>query len=422
MIRYAATIFVSAFLLFLVQPMVARFILPWFGGSSLVWTTCMLFFQVALVFGYAYSHLITQRLTPRQQWGLHTTLLALAILTLPIRPFDYWKPSDSSLPTLRILALLLMSVGLPFFLLATTGPLVQAWQARTHPNRSPFRLFALSNFASLAALLSYPFVFERYITLDSQSWAWSVIFVLFCILAILSGRQFYFVSKGTPNAERPRPENSPPPQSDKVGWVRMTAWLLLPMLASIQLLATTNLMTQEIGSLPFLWIVPLSLYLISFVICFDHQRWYVRPVFFGLFFGGAIYSGFVLEAGILAPILAQLFGYTAVCFGASMCCHGELARLKPGTEHLTMFYLMIAIGGALGGLFVAVIAPLIFVGYYEFQFGLVLAIVCTLLAYVIEYRRSNEKKTWMARTVCVVSVLMGLIAMFFVGLGCDRLA
>jgi hypothetical protein len=413
MIRYAATIFVSAFLLFLVQPMVARFILPWFGGSSLVWTTCMLFFQVSLVFGYAYSHFITRRLTPTQQWGLHTLLLFLAVLLLPIKPYDYWKPTDSAFPTLRILTLLSVSVGLPFFLLATTGPLIQAWQGKTHPDRSPFRLFALSNFASLAALLSYPFFFERYFTLNAQSWAWSLTFFLFAILAFLSGRQFCGGSDRSQQTEQAK--NSHDVKPAKIGWVRLTAWLLLPMLASIQLLATTNLMTQEIGSLPFLWIVPLSLYLISFVICFDHQRWYVRPLFFGLFFGAAIYSGFVLEAGIKASILAQVIGYTAVCFGASMCCHGELARMKPGVDHLTMFYLLIAIGGALGGLFVAVVAPQIFIGYYEFQLGMILVIVCALLAYVIEYRSQNPSSEWGARTRCFSTVLVGLVAVFFVG-------
>jgi len=387
MVLYAATIFVSAFLLFQVQPMVARFILPWFGGSSLVWTTCMLFFQSALVCGYAYAHLMNQRMKPRTQWISHMILLVAAICFLPIRPTDFWKPEDASMPTARILALLAVSVGLPFFLLSMTGPLLQSWQSKTHPDRSPYRLFALSNFASLAALISYPFLIERYMTVDAQSWMWSGGFALFALLAICTGARFAKV-----NVDEPVPVDvttEKPARRQPISPARWLLWMILPMLASIQLLATTNLMTQEIGSLPFLWIVPLSLYLISFIICFDHPRWFWRPFFYLLFFASAIASAFVLEAGAEVPILMQIIGYSAVCFGAAMCCHGELARSKPDNEHLTMFYLLISVGGALGGVFVAVIAPRIFVRYYEFQIGIIAAILFCLLAYGMQAARQS---------------------------------
>ena len=421
MIRYAATIFVSAFLLFQVQPMVARFILPWFGGSSLVWTTCMLFFQTVLVLGYAYAHFVTRRLTPTQQWILHTILLGIAVLCLPVRPTDYWKPLDSAMPTWRILTLLTVSVGLPFFLVSTTGPLIQAWQSKTHPGRSPFRLFALSNFASLLALISYPFVFERWFVVNTQSWIWSITFGVFAVLAFLCGRQFSNSAKATQQAS---PQDEAIVKSEKISKMRFALWLLLPMLASVQLLATTNLMTQEIGSLPFLWIVPLSLYLISFIICFDHSRWYFRPVFFLLFFGGTVYSSLVLEAGVDVPIQMQIIGYSLICFGASMCCHGELALSKPGPEHLTMFYLMVSIGGALGGVFVALVAPHIFVGYYEFQVGLLLAILCCLIAYGIHVRagripKFEDSETASSQqvgnlTIYAVTLFLGLLTCFFV--------
>ncbi len=422
MIRYAATIFVSAFLLFQVQPMVARFILPWFGGSSLVWTTCMLFFQSALVMGYAYSHFVTQRLSPRQQWILHSLLLGVAILLLPVKPTDYWKPLDGTLPTVRILALLAVSVGLPFFLLSTTGPLIQAWQSQTHPDRSPFRLFALSNLASLTALISYPFVFERYLTLNAQSWFWSIGFGLFAVSAWASGR-LLVKSPGSSERVNAAALGTEEPMEARPGGLRVCLWLVLPMLASVQLLATTNLMTQEVGSLPFLWIVPLSLYLISFIICFDHERWYVRPVFFGIFLVAAVFSGFVLEAGVDVPIAMQVVGYSAVCFGASMCCHGELARIKPPARHLTMFYLLVAIGGALGGVVVAVLAPRIFKGYYEFQIGLIAAIVCCLIAYGIQIRATDQGRKWdMVRLLTfAITLFVGLLAAYFVGTSLNTL-
>ena len=416
MIRYAVTIFVSAFLLFQVQPMVARFILPWFGGSSLVWTTCMLFFQSALVLGYAYSHFVTQKLTAKQQWILHSVLLLLAIATLPIRPTEYWKPTDGTMPTYRILLLLGASVGLPFVLLSTTGPLIQAWQSQTHPNRSPFRLFALSNFASLLALMSYPFVFESNLTLNQQSWFWSAGFVLFALSAWSSGR--LLVTKlGTASQRLFFDDEKTAQAPESVGWLRVSMWLILPMLASIQLLATTNLMTQEVGSLPFLWILPLSLYLLSFIICFDHERWYFRPFFFALFFAAAVLSTFVLEGGVDVPISFQVLGYSAVCFGAAMCCHGELARSKPGPQKLTMFYLLISVGGALGGVFVAIIAPKIFVDFYEFQFGLIAAIVFTLLAYGAQVRDGVRESSSGSGALIKFGVIMllGLLVVIFEG-------
>ena len=364
--------------------MVARFILPWFGGSSLVWTTCMLFFQSALVFGYAWAHFMNRRFPPNSQWIIHTLLLAAAICFLPIKPSDYWKPLDAGMPTFRILALLAVSVGLPFFLLSMTGPLLQAWQSKTHPDRSPFRLFALSNFASLAALISYPFVFERFMTVESQSWSWSITFGVFAVLAFITGKMFAGrVSEQDWQASRQAEET----EKEKIGLARIMMWMILPMLASVQLLATTNLMTQEVGSLPFLWIVPLSLYLISFIICFDHSRWYWRPFFYLLFYASSIAAVLVLEGGVDVPIVMQVIGYSAVCFGVAMCCHGELARSKPGPENLTMFYLLISIGGALGGVFVALVAPRLFDRYYEFQVGIVAAIMFCLVAYGMSLAR-----------------------------------
>ena len=352
----------------------------------------MLFFQLVLVLGYAYSHWTTNRLKPRTQLILHSVLMVAAILSLPVKPTDWWRPVNAAYPTARILLMLLVSVGLPFFLLSTTGPLVQAWQAKTHPNRSPFRLFALSNAASLLALISYPFLFEPYLTTQTQSWMWSGLFILFAICAIISGLQFQSLRGEEVTSKKSEQVNESSEIS--LSWLRIGLWLMLPMLASVQLLATTNLMTQELGSLPFLWILPLSLYLISFIICFDHNRWYFRPFFLPFFLVTSALSLIVLSQGIAVPFFVQIGGYSSVCFGAAMCCHGELARIKPGTKHLTMFYLFVSIGGALGGIAVAVVAPAIFNDYYEYQLGLILAIACCLVAYWMQKDTSGKRSKW----------------------------
>ena len=315
----------------------------------------MLFFQIVLVLGYSYSHFISQRLVPRRQWIIHSALLIIAALCLPIQPDDSWMPVDGSAPTLSILLLLVACIGAPFFILSTTSPLIQSWQSRTHPDKSPYRLFALSNAGSLLALISYPFLIEPYFSLSNQSTIWSVAFVLFALLIGVLGYKYQKVSPALIQSTSDLGEKvATPPRS-------ITAlWLILPTLASTALLATTNLMTNEVGAVPFLWILPLCLYLISFIICFEHSRWYLRKLYFPLFLVSTVLSCFVLEAGNAAPIIFQVIAYSMVCFSASMCCHGELSLIKPAEYYLTKFYLLVAVGGALGGVFVAIIAPQIF--------------------------------------------------------------
>jgi hypothetical protein len=197
MILYALTIFSSAFLLFLVQPIMAKQILPWFGGSAAVWTTCLVFFQFLLLFGYAYSDWTTRRMKARHQIGLHVVLLVASLLSLPILAAPNWKPMGTEEPAWRILGLLGATIGLPYFLLSTTGPLVQAWFARTFPAGTVYRLFALSNFASLLALMSYPFVLEPWITTVRQSQGWSIAYGIFVVLCV--GAAIYSL-RSAPNA------------------------------------------------------------------------------------------------------------------------------------------------------------------------------------------------------------------------------
>src|ERR1017187_4172603 len=290
MILYALTIVVSAFLLFQVQPVIAKIILPWFGGSAAVWTTCLLFFQMVLLLGYLYSHAVIRYLKPRAQLLLHIGLLLATVVVLPIYPSVSWKPAAATDPTLQILGLLAVTVGLPYFLLSTTGPLLQAWYARRFQGAMPYRLYALSNAGSMFALLSYPVLFEPAFNTHQQSsmWSWGFgVFVVLCgVTAFLSNRgtdkgQDPVPGRGTARASREfpakgagnswqsgqSPEGAP---SAKTYWM----WLLLPAVASVLLLAITNHLSQNVAAIPFLWVLPLSIYLLSFILCFEGEGWY----------------------------------------------------------------------------------------------------------------------------------------------------
>ncbi|MBL8510443.1 MAG: hypothetical protein JNM52_02250, partial [Betaproteobacteria bacterium] len=277
MLIYALTIFVSAFLLFLIQPIIAKQILPWFGGTAAVWTTCLVFFQFTLLAGYFYSHWLTHRLKAKQQVLVHLSLVAATLVLLPIIPDATWKPQGDESPSLRILLLLAATIGLPYFLLSTTSPLIQAWFARRYPGVSPYRLFALSNTASMLALLGYPFLLEPWISTRSQAVSWSVGFGLFALLiaaAAWVGLKYQPVAANfTANGDAP----PAPSTADKLIWVALSA------LGSMLLLAISNHLTQNISSMPLLWVVPLALYLLTFILCFDAKdaegSWYQRNLF-----------------------------------------------------------------------------------------------------------------------------------------------
>jgi hypothetical protein len=522
---FAGTIVLSAFLLFLVQPLIAKILLPWFGGSTGVWATCVVFFQVMLVFGYAYAHVLTTKLNPRQQMLTHLTVLGLAVLAAgwSIMPADSWRPENSELPIPKLGLLLLRYVGLPYFALATTGPLVQAWFARLFPGKTPYRLYALSNFGSLASLLLFPTFFEQYFGLTFLSMLWSG---LFWIFAALAGGVAYLTNREAPSEMFPDPEleqnkrieqakkqsklnKNELPTSEAVTeptWASYALWLVLPALASFMLVAGTNHLCQDVASVPFLWVLPLSLYLLSFIICFDHERWYQRLVFAvvalaGLYMAAGMYpldfdkqlsqgllvrgtwpvtkpmyeklgwyeqpkfinineileyqdwleeqkrnlpnfdpkssdlqekyknyviaqeeerrknwlelektfhpgadltlpasKAFVdqqyrewvrLQPGVKwlerqqdipsvdINFIGQVLAHCVGLFGLFMICHGELTRRKPPARYLTSFYMMIAIGGAIGGALVSLAAPFVFDTYAEWIIGLVIALLLT---------------------------------------------
>ena len=386
MLLLALTASLSAFLLFLVQPLIAKQIVPWFGGTSAVWTLCLVFFQSLLTAGYAYSDWTTRRLRPRSRAALHLGLLALSLISLPIVAGDRWKPAGGEEPSWQILALLGTTIGLPYFLLSTTSPLVQTWFARQFPHRTAYRLFALSNLASLVALVSYPFAVEPWVRTRIQAYVWSagyVGFVVLCAAALLA------------NLRRQRtaePFDSPlilsvskDARADDPSPSQYCLWLALPAMSSWLLLAVTNHITQNVAAIPFLWILPLALYLMTFSIAFDHQRWYQREVFVLPMLGLLVACAMRLPDSDLDPdirIAIPLYG--AGLFMCSLFCHGELARLKPPPRHLTRFYLMLSLGSAIGAIAVGVVAPRVFSGYWELGIGLTL----TALLAVVTLRRA----------------------------------
>jgi hypothetical protein len=400
---YAVTIFVGAFLLFQVQPLIAKFILPWFGGSPGVWTTCMLFFQVLLLAGYAYAHLTLARLGARGQLVLHLVFLACAIATLPIVPSERWKPPTAADPTWRIFGLLSVTVGVPYLLVASTGPLLQGWLARVSPGRSPYRLYALSNLASLGALLTYPFLIEPMLTRRMQAIVWSVAFASFAILSAACA----FKARRDNEVEGTAPSDSsfiPRPSS-----FSRLLWLLLPACGTLLLLATTNKICQEVAVIPFLWIVPLSLYLLTFVVAFDGPRWYRRGVMLWLLPLAVAGVTLIMFLGSGFAIAVQLGAYCAALFVACMICHGELARLKPPVDRLTGYYLTLSAGGALGGLFVAVAAPLLFVTYFEYPLSLIVTgvLAMTVLFADRSSRLHAGRPNWAWLCMITLAMLLG---------------
>jgi hypothetical protein len=416
---FAISIFLSAFLLFQIQPMIGKFILPWFGGTPAVWSTLMLFFEILLTGGYAYAYWLIERVKAKRQPVVHIVLIASAVLLLllfsfiwksPITPDSAWKPDNVSSPILDIFKLLIVSVGLPYFILATNGPLMQAWFSRVFPQQSYTRLYALSNVGSLLGLLTYPILIEPTLSLRAQGWMWSLGFALFGSLAswiaIRSGRVT------TP----PQPKAVSVVSTGQPSLALISLWVILSATASLFLLSVTNQITQEVAVIPFLWVLPLALYLLSFILTFSGERGYHRRFYAILFILSAALTLFVMLNATRLHVYWQILAYCLLLFAACMLCHGELYLLRPSAGHLTMFYLMVSIGGALGGIFVSLIAPLIFNGYWEFFVGLAMTI-----AILLTILRRNRAENLAARARFVftvfglVTVMLAVLSTFFSG-------
>jgi len=389
-ILFGLTIVLSAFLLFQVQPLIAKLILPWFGGGAAVWTSCMLFFQLALLGGYAWAHWLSERPLKRQI-VIHVGLLLVSLAVLPIIPSVRWKPAGGDDPLLGILGLLTATVGLPYFLLSATSPLLQSWYSRANGGAMPYRFFALSNAGSMAGLLTYPVFVEPNLTNRHQAWMWSggfIAFVVFFGTVAFRSRNARDEAQATETA----PDLSPAPTwSDKLLWVALAAC------ASALLLAVTNHLTQNVAAIPFLWVLPLSLYLLSFILCFDSDRWYRRGFFAKLAVVELPAMAYALsDGGNFTNLKIAIAMFSAALFVFFMVCHGELARRRPSSRYLTSFYLMVSVGGATGGLLVGFVFP--YVLHALIDLPIILSLTAFLFAWLLWLDYKAREDTNLAKT------------------------
>ncbi|MFY0529752.1 spermidine synthase [Archangium gephyra] len=408
---YAFTLFLGAFLLFGVQPLAGKYALPWFGGTPAVWTTCMLFFQAVLLGGYAYSHASIRRLTPRRQARVHLGLLGLTVAVLvgralwagsPVAPGPEWRPPADGISTPRLLVMLAATLGLPFFTLSTTAPLLQSWFSRVRPGVSPYRLYALSNAGSLLSLLAYPFLVEPWLGRGVQAWGWGAGFLVFAVSCAACARGVMRQEDAPVAGNVPEADGGPAP-----GVGRTLAWLGLSAGASVLLLGATNQLSQDVAAGPFVWVLPLALYLLTFIIAFEREALYSRPLTALLLL---LAVGGVTRATLLGPhvpLLQLLLVHAGALFAGALLCHGELYRLRPSPRYLSTFYLWVSAGGVAGGLFVHLLAPRLFRSYAEYPLMLG---VCCLLAVLLLLRQPLA--TTRARTVLsgVCALLLLIVA------------
>ncbi len=417
MIYFALSIFVSAFLIFQVQPMIARYILPWFGGTPAVWSTVQMFFQVLLTGGYAYAAWLVR---PGKWRGkLHLAFLIVSALLMlglgftwrsPITPGAAWKPGAGALPVWEILKLLLVSVGLPYFLLSSNSTLVQSWFHRAFPGKTAYRLYALSNIGSLLGLVTYPLLIEPTLTLAWQGWIWSLGYMGFTGLAVWGTLRSLLPGLAGSQAQEPAPQGmlQQPSVEDcgpRPAWKDYLLWVSMAASASVLFLATTSHITQEVAVIPFLWVLPLMIYLLSFILAFSGEGWYSRRIFLVLFFISTLLTGWALGRADDLRIAVQLGIYASALFSACMVCHGELYRLRPHPARLNVFYLLVSVGGALGGIFITFAAPALFKGYWELPLGFALV---WLLFFLVTLRRSevSGRLMFIARQVLLLSGLV----------------
>jgi hypothetical protein len=403
---HAATIFVASFLLFLIQPILGKAVLPWFGGAPAVWSTCMLFFQAGLLAGYGWSGVVL-RLGPKRGAAAHLMVLVAGLLLMPVVPDAHWKPVDDERPALRILVLLTATAGLPYFALAATSPLLQAWSVAARGAKSPYWMYGWSNIGAMLALAAYPFVVEPSLDVDAQARLFTVLYSACCVLsAAAAGRRALRSPAST--AANPEPETEAPPPSRR----RRLQWLALSATGTAMLLATTNQMCQEVAVVPFLWIVPLAIYLLTMASSFARRgalptKWAAPTLAVSV---GASYAATALGAHL--PMRVSVALLSAGLFGCCMVCHSQLARLKPHPARLVSYYRIVALGGALGGAFVSLAAPALFSFYFELQLALAASVAVGMWAAVTgddapPDEASRRRKLMMSQAVA------GLLLVFF---------
>ncbi|MBT3192301.1 MAG: fused MFS/spermidine synthase [Verrucomicrobia bacterium] len=408
---YLLLAFLSAFELFLIQPLIAKHILPWFGGAASVWTACLLFFQALLFVGYLYAYLVSL-LRRHMQIVVHLMLLCLSIGAVITQQLVWGNPALPSRegiisgilqqhPTLAIVTVLALSVGLPYIALASTSPLVQSWFYGEQRDKKPLYFFyAVSNIGSLLALLAYPFILEPLLNLHFQALVWGIGFIAFAV--VCAGCAIHTLTTRFPEdtyAAEDRPVSrrlSLPP------WKSSLAWLGLSACASLMLVAMTNQICANVAPVPLLWLLPLSLYLLAFIICFSSRATWVPTAAALVVLPATALVLFVMKHALSLGILPQLAAYFLVLFCACLLCLGVLHRSRPSSEFLTFFYLMVSFGGALGGLFVGIVAPLIFTDYWELQIGMML--VCTVATWLLLSK--PWASTWRIPILCAAVAIL----------------
>jgi SAM-dependent methyltransferase len=376
---FALTVFCGSFLLFLVEPIIAKELLPWFGGAANVWATCLVFFQVGLLLGYAYADALVRRLAPGAQLASLIALLAAAALLLPIVPARHWAaPSATVGPAIRVLGALATTVGAPYVLMSTTSPLVQSWYAQRFPGKSPYRLFALSNLASMLALLAYPSLIEPRLGTRAQSYGWSAAYGVWALLMLVCA------TSALRARSRNRQVQPPPAQADTrialeaPSPARYLSWMGLAALGSVLLIAVTSHLTRDVAAIPLLWVLPLAVYLLTFIVSFQGGRWLTRGLLTAVALATlALYGAYSLygnwpggDSDNTLPIGWQILILCVVLGGACLYCHGTLARSRPAPAHLTRFYLTIALGGALGSIAVGLGAPALLPVDFDLEGGM----------------------------------------------------
>ena len=403
---FAFTLFSSAALMFVLQPMFGKTLLPLLGGSPAVWNTCMVFYQTILFLGYLYAHFLSTKFDRRRQIYVHLALILFSFIALPVGlPAEASPPTESN-PTFWLLWMLLIAIGLPFFVVSTTAPLIQKWFANVghHTSDDPYYLYAASNAGSLLALLSYPFLIEPHIGLSQQKFLWSI---GFGILGLLIAGCAFYLWRANPETS----EQSENQESDELVTATKLHWLTLAFVPSSLLLGLTTFISTDIASVPLLWIIPLTLYLLTFILVFSKWHDLIHPWVLRL------------QPIVLLPFLAYSFINPAVLpywvdlglhlsafFLAVMVCHGELARLRPSTRHLTTYYLIMSFAGMLGGMFNTFVAPFLFNGVYEYPLMIVAALLLRPgLAAVL----SSSNKAWLKELILPGLLLTAGLIVYF---------
>jgi len=373
---FAFTLFVSASLMFVLQPMFGKILLPLLGGSPAVWNTCMVFYQSLLFLGYLYAHFLSTRLGASKQILVHAGLLLISIMALPLGLPDNVNPPTESDPTFWLISTLFLAIGLPFFVISTTSTLIQKWFSNIglSSSKDPYFLYAASNIGSLIALLSYPFFIEPGIGLENQKMYWGSGYILLCVLILSCAVLFWKVSKKHQDSTA----NTVIPEEDvpELTLQKKLYWLILALVPSSLLLGLTNFISTDIASVPLLWVIPLTLYLLSFVIVFS--KWGAKVHGLMVIIQPFVLLPFIAYSLInpaILPYWVNLALHLAAFFLAIMVCHGELAKNRPHTRFLTDFYLIMSLAGMLGGMFNTFVAPFIFDSVYEYPIMIIAALM-----------------------------------------------